>query len=30
MYNSRDIDFILKDNKEKTYFYVNNRIDDNN
>ena len=30
MYNSRDIDFILKDNEEKTYFYVNNRIDDNN
>ena len=30
MYNSRDIDFILKNNKEKTCFYVNNRIDDNN
>ena len=29
-YNSRDIDFTLKDNKEKTCFYVNNCIDDNN
>ena len=30
MYNSRDIDFTLKDNEEKIYFYVNNCIDDNN
>ena len=29
-YNSRDIDFILKDNEKRTCFYVNNRIDDNN
>ena len=29
-YNSRDTDFILKNNNEKTCFYVNNRIDDNN
>ena len=29
MYNSHDINFTLKDNKEKTCFYVNNRIDDN-
>ena len=28
-YNSRDIDFILKNNDEKTCFYVNNRIDGN-
>ena len=30
MYNSRDINFILKNNEKKTCFYVNNRIDDNN
>ena len=29
-YSSRGIDFILKNNDEKTCFYVNNRIDDNN
>ena len=29
-YNSRDIDFTLKNNEEKTCFYVNNCIDDNN
>ena len=29
-YNSRDTDFILKNNDEKTCFYVNNRINDNN
>ena len=29
-YNSRDIDFTLKNNNEKTCFYVNNRIDGNN
>ena len=29
-YNSCDIDFILKNNERKTYFYVNNRINDNN
>ena len=29
-YNSRNIDFILKNNDEKTCFYVNNYIDDNN
>ena len=28
-YNSCDTDFILKNNEEKTCFYVNNRIDDN-
>ena len=28
-YNSRDTDFTLKNNKEKTCFYVNNCIDDN-
>ena len=28
-YNLRGIDFTLKNNKEKTCFYVNNRIDDN-
>ena len=29
-YSSRDIDFTLKNNKKKTCFYINNRIDDNN
>ena len=29
MYNLRDLDFILKNNK-KTDFYINNYIDDNN
>ena len=29
-YNSRDIDFTLKNNEKKICFYVNNRIDDNN
>ena len=29
-YNSRDIDFTLKNNDKKTCFYINNRIDDNN
>ena len=29
-YNSRDIDFILKNNKKKKCFYINNRINDNN
>ena len=28
-YNSRGIDFTLKDNEEKTCFYVNNRINGN-
>ena len=30
MYNSRDIDFTLKNNDERMCFYINNRIDDNN
>ena len=30
MYNSRNIDFTLKNNDERTYFYINNRIDNNN
>ena len=30
MYNLCGIDFTLKNNEEKTCFYVNNRIDDNN
>ena len=29
MYNSRGTDFILKNNDEKTCFYINNRIDGN-
>ena len=29
-YNSRGIDFILKNNDKKMCFYINNRIDDNN
>ena len=28
-YNSRNIDFTLKNNNKRTCFYVNNRIDDN-
>ena len=28
-YNSRDINFILKNNEKKTCFYINNRINDN-
>ena len=30
MYNSRDIDFTLKKSKKRIYFYINNRIDNNN
>ena len=29
-YNSCDTDFTLKNNGKKTYFYINNRINDNN
>ena len=30
MYNSRDINFTLKNNDKKIYFYIKNYIDNNN